>query len=127
MSIETTKQMNDQSYTYINLDYMDMMSDGDDSMKMVMLEMLLDELPQEMQKMNELCTAADWSELGSVSHKMKSTLAFVGNDSMTQANTQVETICKSGENVESLAGLMIELTALAPKALEELKAELGKL
>jgi len=34
-------------YKHINLEYMDMMSDGDDSMKKIMLEMLLEELPQE--------------------------------------------------------------------------------
>lgn len=119
--------MNDQSYSFINLDYMDMMSDGDDSMKVVMLEMLLDELPQELQKMSDLCAAADWTELGSVSHKMKSTLAFVGNNEMTSANTEVETICKSGERVAQVPALVTTLTDIAPQALKELKAELGRL
>ena len=67
--------MNVKTYKYINLDYMDMMSDGDDSMKKIMLEMLLEELPQEVKKMAELLEQENWGTLSSVSHKMKSTLA----------------------------------------------------
>ena len=56
-------------FMFINLDYMDMMSDGDESMKKTMLEMLLEELPQELAKMRELLGTANWKELSSVSHK----------------------------------------------------------
>ena len=61
------------TYQFLNLDYLNMMSDGDDDMKATMIEMLVEEIPEEMEKMKELYTATDWNELREVSHKMKST------------------------------------------------------
>ncbi len=127
MSIEITKQMSDQSYIHINLDYMDMMSDGDDSMKKVMLEMLLEELPMELEKMNALTSESNWTELGAVSHKMKSTLSFVGNEAMTNANKDIELICKNKEGLDTIPGLIAVITENAPKTLEELKMEFERL
>ena len=115
------------TYQFLNLDYLELMADGDDDMKATMLEMLVEELPEEMEKMRQLHTEADWNELREVSHKMKSTLAFVGNDAMTEANKQVEEIGKSGgtENVEKLPELLRVLFDIYPKVLEELKTELA--
>ncbi len=119
--------MNVKIYKYINLDYMDMMSDGDDSMKQIMLEMLLEELPQEVKKMTELLQHKDWETLSSVSHKMKSTLAFVGNEEMTDANQQIEILAKSEPSSGSLEDLVIVLEKLYPMAIEELQQELSNL
>jgi len=119
--------MSDQSYVHINLDYMDMMSDGDDSMKKVMLEMLLEELPMELEKMNTLAADNNWAELGSVSHKMKSTLSFVGNEAMTNANKDIESICKDKEGLDRIPGLIAVITETAPKTITELKMEFEKL
>ncbi|MEM1318712.1 MAG: Hpt domain-containing protein [Bacteroidota bacterium] len=119
--------MNENTYNYINLDYMDMMSDGDESMKKVMLEMLLEELPVEIDKMNQLLGASNWEELGSVSHKMKSTLAFVGNNEMTEANKQVELIAKAQDDLGTLPSLVATLVELTPKALTELQNESDRL
>ena len=115
--------MNVKIYKYINLDYMDMMSDGDESMKKVMLEMLLEELPQEIQKMTEMLEQNNWESLGSVSHKMKSTLSFVGNDEMTNANKQIEELAKSSPSPELLKDLMSVLERLYPMVITELQEE----
>ena len=124
---ETTNQMSDNKYTYINLDYMEMMSDGDVEMKKVMLDMLLEELPMELDKMKSLLDQQNWDELGSVSHKMKSTLAFVGNDEMTNANKDIELIAKSGEEVNTIAPLVNALKDLCPKVVQELNLEKDRL
>jgi HPt (histidine-containing phosphotransfer) domain-containing protein len=119
--------MNVKIYKYINLDYLEMMSDGDDSMKKVMLEMLLEELPQEVSKMTNLLEQEDWENLASVSHKMKSTLAFVGNDELTNANKQIEEITKSVPSKDTLDELVKILESLYPMVIVELQEELSKL
>ncbi len=118
--------MNVKIYKYINLDYLDMMSDGDESMKKTMLEMLLEELPREFGQMTELLEQRNWETLSSVSHKMKSTLAFVGNEEMTNANQQVEQIAKSNPSAKSLTGLMNLLVSLCPRVITELEEEFSK-
>lgn len=119
--------MNENTYNYINLEYMDMMSEGDSDMKKVMLEMLLEELPQEIKKMQELLATSDWQELGSVSHKMKSTLAFVGNKEMTDANRDIEVIAKNESETDKIAPLVKALVDAYPNTLKELTEEFNKL
>ncbi len=116
------------TYQFLNLDYLDLMADGDDDMKATMVEMLVEEIPEEMEKMKQAYDAADWRELREVSHKMKSTLAFVGNDAMTEANKEVEEIGKDGgvnaEKVPELLGILFDVY---PKALTELRTVLAGL
>jgi len=115
-------------YSFINLDYLDMMSDGDLEMKKVMLDMLFEELPSELAKMRELTNSGKWKELSSVAHKMKSTLSFVGSDAMTVANTDVETLCKDGgSNVSMISTKMEILESNLDNVMNELKMEHAKL
>ena len=114
-------------YNFINLDYLDMMSDGDLEMKKVMLDMLFEELPTELNKMRELADACNWIELSSVAHKMKSTLSFVGCEVMITSNTDIETICKNGGDVDQVAANMLILESNLDNVMSELKMEHAKL
>lgn len=114
-------------YNYINLDYLDMMSDGDLEMKKVMLDMLFEELPTELAKMRELANSGEWKELSSVAHKMKSTLSFVGCDAMTTANTDIETICKDAGDTSMVPANMEILENNLDNVMSELKMEHAKL
>jgi len=109
------------SFQHINLDYLELMSDGDDDMKKVMIEMLLEEVPAEVAKLNKMHEIADWKELREVSHKLKSTLSFIGNPIMTEANKKVEDIAKAADGLEELPSLLEAITSTYPGALEELK------
>lgn len=117
------------TYQFLNLDYLDMMADGDDDMKATMIEMLVEEIPEEMEKMKQLYADTDWNELREVSHKMKSTLGFVGNGAMTAANGEIEDIAKTGgaDGGEKLPELLGILLNIYPNAVAELKTELAGL
>lgn len=106
----------------INLDYLEMMTGGDLEMRQMMLKMILVELPTEIEKMRPLVEAKLWNELKEISHKMKSTLAFVGNDQMTFANRDIESICKSLNGTEDLPSLVETLENLLIPILKELEA-----
>lgn len=119
--------MNVKTYKFINLDYMDMITDSDASTKKIMLEMLFEELPQEIVKMTELMEQKDWETLSSVSHKMKSTLAYVGNEEMTAANKELELVSKTAPDARQIKDLIQVLEKLYPMAIEELKEEHSRL
>ncbi len=114
-------------YNYINLDYLELMSDGDPDMKKTMLEMLMEELPAEFSKMRNLTDSNNWEELGSVSHKMKSTLAFVGNNEMTTSNKELELLAKNASEVNRISELLKILETNLEKVIIELKAEFESL
>ena len=119
--------MNVKTYEFINLDYLYLMADGDDSMKKIMLEMLLEELPVEVEKMRNLLEANDWQDLMSVSHKMKSTLSYVGNDEMTNANKEIELIAKDNGDYNKLTPLVSIVETQLNRVMPELQAECAKL
>ncbi len=112
---------------HIDLSYMDLMADGDADMKKTMLEMLLAELPVEVEKIIELGKAGDWKNLKAVSHKLKSTLAFVGNEQLTEANKTIEKIAKEERVVDELPVLLDIMTRQSNLAHAELQSEFSKL
>jgi len=119
--------VSNNAYQFINLDYLELMSDGDDSMKKVLLEMLIEELPDEISKMRTLQQASNWSKLSSVSHKMKSTLSYVGNETMTEANKTIEHITKPDMDTTGVPALMDTLETNLDRVMTELKVELTRL
>ena len=111
----------------IDLSYLEMMADGDDAMKRTLLEMIVAEMPPELEKLRAAFLARDAEALRSVAHKMKSTLAFVGNDAMTEANAALEQIGKDAADLRRAAGPLDALERHAAAVLPALAAESAKL
>jgi PAS domain S-box-containing protein len=124
-----TEEINNAMNTpvLIDLSYMELMADGDDDMKKVMLELLFEEPVEEIKMMHTFVQRKDWSSLKNVSHKMKSTLAFVGNDTLTETNKAIEKSAMEETNLDKLPELVLKLDKLYQAALVELKAEHAKL
>jgi len=110
-----------KTYQHINLDYLNLMTDGDADMKKTMLEILFDELPKEIDLLSIHYASAAWEDLKSISHKLKSTLSFVGNERMTTANNQIEYNAMYVEQTDAIPGLIEEVKSLYPLAIAELK------
>ena len=115
------------SYNYINLEYMNLMSDEDHDMKKTMLLMLLEDLPLAVHQMREHLNDSNWKDLRAVSHKMKSTLSFVGNDQMTLTNKQIEQISIWQNDLELLPRLISTLNEMVKNVLPELDSELNRI
>ncbi|MEL6720240.1 MAG: Hpt domain-containing protein [Bacteroidota bacterium] len=109
------------NHRFINLSYLDLMADNDLNMKKLMLEMLLKEIPSELEKMEQLYRKNDWSNLRRTSHKMKTTLSFVGNQVLSDANRSIGYISKREEGLEQLPDLFGILKERSPKILRELR------
>ncbi len=107
--------------TYLNLDYLRLMADDDEDTIQTMLGMLLEELPEEFEKIKTCYLEKNWSELHSVSHKMKSTLAFVGNEELTAANKEIERLAKEGTDLERIEELLAAMDDVMPLVMEELQ------
>lgn len=107
---------------HINLAYLHLMSDGDLETEQTILSMLIHEIPTEIQLMRTALTEGNWNVLREVSHKMKSTLSFIGNPKMTEANTEIELLCKTNPDVSRIKDLLPIMEAELPDVLAELKA-----
>jgi len=119
--------MNTDVNTTLDLSYLDLMADGDDFMKKTMLDMLIEEMPPELEKLRKSFLEQDGETMHQVAHKMKSTLAFIGNPIMTEANSTCEVIGKEGNDLQRAGALIEILEAQAKVVLPLLHAESAKL
>ncbi len=115
------------AYQHIDLSYLEMMADGDDFMKKTMLDMLLEEMPPELEKLREAYLTQDAEALRAVAHKMKSTLAFVGNPAMSEANATMEDIGRDGADMSRVGPLLEQFESAYETARPELEAESARL
>lgn len=104
-----------------DLTYLRTMTDGDADMLQMMLGMLIAEIPEEMEKMNTFATTEQWHDLFQVSHKMKTTLAFIGNTEMTELNKSIEHCTRKNSDLETVPDMLERLTELSLVAVEELR------
>ncbi len=109
------------SFQHINLEYLETMTGGDADMMNQMLTMLIDEIPCEIIKMQESVTSKDWEEVFQISHKLKTTLAFIGNADMTSLNKTIEHCARNRVEIKDIPPMVQQLSDLSMPVLEELK------
>ncbi len=117
------------NYKHIDLSYLELMSDGDADMKGILLDMLLTEPSGEFEKMQKLAAEQNWDELKQVSHKMKSTLPYIGFEELTETNKKIDKMLwerqNSGISEDAIAAtvptLVSTVSELYTKALPELQ------
>ena len=113
-------------YEHINLAYLNLMADNDAGMRRTMINMLLEEIPFEINRMVHLAKSASWDQLQQVAHKMKSTLAFVGNEYMIHYNKNVESNAKNKVHLDDIPAHLEEMKSLSVHVLKELETALNE-
>ncbi len=105
----------------INLDYLRLMAGDDEAMIQTILPMLMEELPEELGQLKALYAAEDWQELSRISHKMKSTLSFIGNKAMQDANHEIERLAKSRADFQKIGELLALMDEHFPPVMRDME------
>lgn len=90
------------SLKHLDLDYLESLIGDDKDTKMIILSTLLEEVPQEISLLEQLLATKDWNAFHEVSHKLKSTLAYLGNQDIFDANQHLMMSARNMENLESV-------------------------
>ncbi|MCB0662242.1 MAG: Hpt domain-containing protein [Saprospiraceae bacterium] len=112
--------MKQTDFQYINLEYLEMVTDGDPEMKKEILGLVIDEIKNDMPRLNALSDSGDWETFHHITHKFKSTLAFVGNELLLDTNREMEHRSKFKENLEGVPVLLQLVNELHPRVQNEL-------
>lgn len=115
--------MAQQKYQFINLNYMEQMSCGDQNTKKLLIEMIFKELKNEISAMRSFYEAENWKQLQGTSHKLKSTLAFIGNSKMTNSNEELWKRLNEKRYSTELFDFITILENHYPMVISELKTE----
>lgn len=111
----------------IDLSYLDLMSGGDSGMKKMMIELLFDEPLDEIQSMYEMAENQNWRGLRDVTHKMKSTLAYIGNDELNYINENIGDLARSEDTSGEIQSLVGQMQGLYEDVVVVLRSEYNQL
>ncbi|HRK29142.1 MAG TPA: response regulator [Chitinophagales bacterium] len=76
--------------TLTNLDYLKSLSGDDEDTLLLMLETIVADLPNEIATLKKHGAAHNWQELKAIAHKLKSTCAYMGMDTMRELAKSIE-------------------------------------
>jgi PAS domain S-box-containing protein len=93
-----------------DLTYLRKMSNNDESFVIEMVNSFVDKTPEIINEMNSAKKNNDWEAVGSLAHKLKPNLAFMGIDSLKNLVVKIETNGKNSSEVENLPDQVNELT-----------------
>jgi len=107
-----------------DLSYLNTITQGDDGLKLKMLQTILDEAPEELSRMKALYIQKDWQKLRGAAHKFKSTLVFLGNKKLESIVKKIE-LNAMNESEPAKTGDMINyVTENCQLLLEQIKVDM---
>jgi HPt (histidine-containing phosphotransfer) domain-containing protein len=109
------------TFRYLNLEYLDTMTGGDAGMRQEMLDMLKAEIPDELSKMVVAANQSDWEEVFQLSHKLKTTLSFVGYAKMISLNKTVEYCTRNKVDLHEIPQMVSNLIKMSEHLMPELE------
>ncbi len=132
---ETLMGIDQQNYQFIDLSYLELMSDGDLDMKGVLLEMLLSDPAKEVERMKSFTKEKNWEEVKLVSHKMKTSFPYIGYKKLIDTNVLIDSKLfewQSGdisdEDIsDTIPNLVHQVDHYLQEAVQELKVEFSQL
>ncbi|MCB0571113.1 MAG: Hpt domain-containing protein [Phaeodactylibacter sp.] len=116
-------------YRYIDLSYLGIIAGEDAETRKQLLALLIEDLEEQLPALGQLFRQQDWPALFSVSHHLKSTFAFAGNEGMTSANRLIERHLREapdGPQQDFIAAQVEAMESLLPQVLAELRQEYQK-
>lgn len=114
------------AYQFLNLDYLELMSGGDQTDRLRLLEMLEKDLSEYPRLMQQTLEAEDWQKLERQAHYFKSTLPFTGYEALIQTRHSVYQNVKDAINRAELPKQLSQVEAFCQAVRAEVQEELGK-
>lgn len=110
-----------------NLDYLKDLSAGDSEMMKELIQMFLDQAPENIAHMKKYLKQEDWKKLGEEAHKLKPTISYMGIQELETTIRTLESNAKNAEKLDSLGSLLNEVENICEKAYKELDAKRGQI
>ena len=113
-------------YKYINTEYLDSVSAGDNSVIIEIIDMFRDQVGEMYNEMKTLLAEKNYHNLGLLAHKAKSSVAIMGMADLAMMLKSFEIEAKEGkepEKYESYVNRFRDETSFALKELDDLRTK----
>ncbi|MDD2196046.1 MAG: Hpt domain-containing protein [Bacteroidales bacterium] len=109
-----------QSYSYIDIDQINLISDGNKELVSDLALMFTNQAPAFAKQFDELYSSKDFLALSKLAHKVKGSVSTIGITRLVESMKELELIAKEGINEEKYSVLIDEFKVVSQKALNEL-------
>jgi CheY-like chemotaxis protein len=103
-----------------DLTYLRKMSNNDESFVQEMVTSFIEKTPEIITQIGQATKDKDWSQVGSLAHKLKPNLAFMGVDTLKKLVEKIEHDGKNNSKVDDLPELVDQLSTSVNSAIAEL-------
>ena len=105
-----------------NLDYLTDLAKGDTDFIKEMIQIFLTENPEEIRNLKQAMDDINYESIKSISHHMKSTIPFVGLDTLIGKDLlDIEKLAGEKTGIEKIEILFSKIKIVCDKAFDELK------
>jgi HPt (histidine-containing phosphotransfer) domain-containing protein len=87
-------------FTYADLTYLESMSPGSNELVVEMIQLFIEQLPEFTEGLDKHLKNKDYTALGALAHKAKSSVAVMGMDSLAADLKTLELSAKAGTDIE---------------------------
>ncbi|MCT4636485.1 MAG: Hpt domain-containing protein [Bacteroidales bacterium] len=109
------------TYKYINLEYLMELSDGSKEFIEDMINIFIEQVPEFSTNMNSFYTDNKWEELSKLAHKAKSSVAVMGMSKLADELKSLELMAKKDESTENCKAIIDKFIVECNGAVTELE------
>ncbi|MFK7907879.1 MAG: ATP-binding protein, partial [Chitinophagales bacterium] len=114
-------------YNTIDLQFLKELTDNNPELMVKMIDIMLRETPEELEKMEYHYYQQNWQRLAAVAHKFKSSAAFMGLPTMEESIKMIQIDAEKQENMEDLWDRIEVVKETCLEACRELEIEKRRL
>ena len=106
-----------------DLAVLERMVNGDKEFMRQMIQMFLDKVPADADRLQTAKKTKDWESVGQISHKIKSSIKMMGIHSLLERIVAIEMDAKSGNNLDQLPNKLDDFFLVLEQVMTSLKQE----
>lgn len=121
------KQVNDlvadsEGKSVINQDHLNTLSRGNKTFIKEIIDIFLEQNPIEIKELENAIKKEDYPSIRSISHKMKTSVGFIGITQLLPELTKIENFAINENDINSIQSIFIKVKAICFQATSELKS-----
>ena len=106
-----------------NFEFINTFSDNNKDFVINMIEVFLDQTPNELYNMEEALHNEDWVKLSKSAHTLITSVKFMGIYSIVDDLKRIEQLSKEKVNLDEIPNIYIKVKSTCIKAIEELEVK----
>ncbi len=117
----TIKTINTMDFQYLDLTYLNSITEGDFGFKKELIDIFIKQVPELQEQLIENLNAKNYQLLSATAHKTKSTMALMGVNELRKSMEWLETHAKNESNIAEYPDILDNFMQISKAALEEIK------